>query len=67
MDTTTVWVVTMIVSTALLAFVAYERGRSPAWGALGLVFGVFGLVLGIIILVVVPSLPRRRRDDGGDQ
>ena len=60
LDATTVWIVITLVSTVLLAFVAYERGRTPAWGLLGLVLGIFGLILGVIILVVIPSLPRRR-------
>jgi len=60
LEAITIWVVLTGISTALLAFVAYERGRSPAWGVWALLFGIFGLIIGVIILVVIPTLPRRR-------
>lgn len=53
-DLTIIWLMVTFVSTTGLALVAHERGRTPAWGLLGLAFGVFGLLVGVLILVAVP-------------
>ena len=51
-------VITAVIAIFILIQVANARGRSPWWSLLG-IFGVPGLVIGLLVLIALPVQPTR--------